>query len=121
MRFTLKNRSEQAITLPWKPDGCSLTLQPVASVPVEPGSLVFSQPGCDTAKPETLTLSPNEEVAVDFDLNLPHWHVMYEGVKTPMGKLPWEYRFRIVYINDQTNDINASIISRAFHGRGNID
>jgi hypothetical protein len=46
---------------------------------------------------------------------------MHNGEKTPMGKLPWEYRFRIIYNSDDTNDTNARIISRAFHGRGNID
>ena len=106
MRFTFKNRSEQAISLPWKPNGCSFTLIPVASTPVEPGSIIFKQPGCNGVRPVTKTLAPNEEVALDFNLNLPQWHVMHNGEKTPMGKLPWEYCFRIIYNSDDTNDTN---------------
>ncbi len=121
IRFTLKNRSAQPITLPWKPNGCSFTLEPVASAPVEPGSIMFQQPGCDSVSASSKTLAPNEEFALDYNLNLPQWQVMYKEEKTPMGKLPWEYRFRIVYNSEDTNDANAMIISRAFHGSGNID
>ena len=118
VRFTLKNRSEEIITLPWKPDGCSFTVQPASSAP--PG-ITFDRPDCDDAIPATRTLAPGEEVSLDFNLNLPQWFVMYKGEMTPMGRLPWKYRFRIVYTSTSTGGANAMIISRAFHGRGNID
>lgn len=121
MSFTVKNRGNKDITLPWKPGNCSFNLLPIKTTPAEHGEITFEQTDCNSIKPVSRTLKPGEAISVDFDLNLPRWHIVYKQEKTPMGKLPWNYRFRIIYTGGAIKGINAKIISRAFHGRGNID
>jgi len=121
MRFTIKNRGQQEIRMPWKPNGCSFSLIPVTTSPLDSDSSPFKYVLCNVVKTENKTLSPDQEVSIEFDLNQPHWRLEYKGKSTPLGKLPWNYRFRIKYNEVNANDINAQIVSRAFHGRGNID
>ncbi len=124
MRFTLKNVSDTPISLPWRSNDCAFALQPTKPMPETLERLGFDRPGCANARKETRTLAPDQAISIDFDLNQPQWVVRFpkEADKpTPLGKLPWEYRFRIVYWDKAVEGVSGSIISRAFHGRGNVD
>lgn len=121
MRFTLMNRSDRAITLPLKTGNCSFTLIPAQQAPVEATGFVGERRACAAAEVKKITLAPNETHAVTFDLNQPHWQVMHDNAPTPPGKLPWDYRYRIQYQGETIPEVNAMIISRAFHGGGDID
>lgn len=120
MSFTLLNRGEQALELPLKPGNCSFAIIPIESTP-DAGQMSFDRSGCVEKVSVIKILQPNEELSIDFNLNSPHWYVHYKNEQRPMGQLPWNYRFRIIYQGDELKGVNADIISRAFHGRGNID
>jgi len=121
MSFTILNRGELDITLPWKANGCSFNLIARTGAPISDSNEVFKRTECEAVGATQKILKPGEKIALTFDLNLTQWWVDYKGRKTPMGKLPWDYRFRIVYNEENIKGIRAKIISRAFHGRGNID
>ncbi len=119
VQFTIKNRSDRPITLPLKEGNCSFTLIPAQWAPVT--DFAGERPECATAKVEKVVLAPGETHGVSFDLNRPHWYVLYNNKPTPPGKLPWNYRYRIKYQGETIPGVNAMMLSRAFHGRGNID
>lgn len=121
MSFTIKNRSDKNIQLPWKLNNCSFILTPIISASTLENHKEFERPECTEASTTIKTLKPEEEISLTFDLNLAQWYVNYKDEKTPMGRLPWGYRYRIVYQEETAKGINANIISSAFHGRGNID
>jgi uncharacterized membrane-anchored protein len=118
VRFTLLNLGTKTISLPWKENGCSFSLIPTTK---RDGDLPFQRTECLNLPTTTRKLEANEQAFVDFDLNHTQWWVEYKGEKTPMGKLPWNYRFRITHNRAEIAAINARIISRAFHGRGQVD
>ncbi len=118
VRFTLLNRGTTAISLPWKENGCSFSLIPTTK---RGDDLPFQRPECLNLLTKTKTLEANEQAFVDFDLNHTQWRVEHKGEKTAMGKLPWNYRFRIIHNRAEITTINAKIVSRAFHGRGRVD
>ncbi len=121
VRFTMMNRSDSPITLPFKTGNCSFTLIPARSAPIAATGFVSERPACAAAEVESILLAPGEAHAVSFDLNQPHWHVLYNDTPTPPGKLPWSYRYRIQYQGEAIPGVNAMILSRAFHGRGELD
>ena len=121
MRFTLMNRSEHPITLPLKSANCSFTLIPITSAPAEDGRFVAPRSECATDERSPVVLAGSETVAVDFDLNATHWQVLLKDQPTALGKLPWDYRYRIIYQGEEIEGIDASIVSSSFHGSGNID
>lgn len=118
VRFTLLNRGAKAISLPWKENGCSFSLIPAIKMDSDSP---FQRAECLNLPTTTKRLEANEQAFVDFDLNRVQWWVKHESKKMPMGKLPWNYRFRIIHNNEEIASINAKIVSRAFHGRGQID
>ncbi len=124
IRFILKNKHTQAITLPLKDKDCSFTLAPTSGNPLfnqKDNNNIFNRPECGETSTQPEILKPNETVTVDFDLNQPQWLVNYKNNPTALAKLPWEYRYRIIYEGKSVEGINANIVSSAFHGRGNID
>ena len=121
VRFTMMNRSDGPISLPFKTGNCSFTLIPARSAPITATSFVTERSDCAAAEVENILLAPGETHAVSFDLNQPHWYVLYNDTPTPPGKLPWSYRYRIQYQGEAIPGVNATILSRAFHGRGEID
>jgi uncharacterized membrane-anchored protein len=118
--FTLLNRGTESITLPLKSGNCSFTIVPDSATP-DAHKISFHRPSCADAGTVERTIKPDEELSLSFNLNMPDWYVNYKNAETPMGKLPWNYRFRIVYDDRMPGDINALIVSSAFHGRGTID
>lgn len=121
IRFTVKNKGEQAITLPLKQNGCSFQLIPTSRNPQTAGNFSFERPECVNINTEDKTLKTDEDVTVEFDLNQPQWRVFHKNKLTPLGRLPWEYRYRIHYEGDAIEGIHIKIVSSAFNGRGNID
>jgi hypothetical protein len=121
IRFTIKNNSTHTITLPLKPDGCSFTLRPTNTNPQQSDRPLFTRTECDNIIAEPETLKPEETLSLDIDLNRPQWFVEYKGKPTPLGKLPWDYRYRIIYRDGSVTGLKADIVSNSFHGRGSID
>lgn len=121
IRFTLVNRGDRSITLPLKTDNCSFALVPTQWAPSESTALAGERSACATADVEKITLKPGETHVVTIDLNQPYWRVIYNNKPTPLGKLPWTFRYRIRYQGEAIAGVNAMILSRAFHGRGNLD
>lgn len=118
--FTLLNRSNQNMVLPLKADNCSFSLIPASTTP-DANDIKLERTLCNDAVSVNRVIKPDEEITMDFDLNLPQWYISYKDKITPMGKLPWNYRFRIIYNDVTIKNINAKIVSQAFHGQGNID
>jgi hypothetical protein len=121
MRLTIKNQSNHPITLPLKPGNCSFNLVPVPVAGREASPFAGEREQCNGAAIEPVTLAPQQTYSVTFDLNLPHWYVLYQGKPTPMGKLPWGYRYRIEYGGNPVPGVRGEILSRSFTGRGNVD
>lgn len=121
IRLTLKNQGDRPITLPLKPGNCSFELVPVRRTGMEPLEFAAERRDCTGTVAQPLTLAPEQTYSVSFDLNLPHWYVVYRDKPTPMGKLPWGYRYRIRYQGETIPGVRGVILSRAFSGRGNID
>ena len=121
IRFTLMNRSEQSLTLPLKAGNCSFTLIPAQRAPAEATDFAGERRDCLDAPLQPITLAPGETHAVSFDLNRPWWQVNYRDKPVPPGKLPWDYRYRIRYQGETIPGIKAILLSRSFHGSGNID
>ncbi|MET0070089.1 MAG: GDYXXLXY domain-containing protein [Candidatus Thiodiazotropha sp.] len=121
IRFSLRNISDRSVTLPWKSGNCAFALQPVQSVPLETENLGLDRPACTEASRGSRILKPGQGISVVFNLNNPEWYVEYNGKPTPMGRLPLSYRFRITYMDEKVEGVNARIRSRSFHGRGSID
>lgn len=121
IRLTLLNRSDRPLTLPFKTGNCSFTLIPAQWAPASAEDFVDEERACAHAEVEKITLAPGESHAMVFDLNDPRWRVRYNNKPTPPGKLPWSYRYRILYQGETIPGANATILSRAFHGGGNVD
>jgi uncharacterized membrane-anchored protein len=121
IRFTLMNRSQQPLTLPLETGNCSFTLIPAQQAPAEAADFAAERSDCLGAAAQAISLAPGETHSVSFDLNQPHWQVNYQDKPTPPGKLPWRYRYRIRYQGEAIPGIKAELISRSFHGSGNID
>lgn len=119
LRFAIKNSSQVPHSLPFRAGNCSLLLHSVAEAPQ---AITLKPAGCDNSKPETVTLQPQEVREFVLDLNQSHWQVSFKGATTPLGLLPWEYRFRIVYAEPGASEsLHTVIESPAFHPRGQID
>lgn len=121
LRLILKNRADDAITLPLKPGNCSFALIGAQQAPEEATAFVGERSECVEVKAVPVTLAPGEVHQVSFDLNRPIWRVPYNNKLTPPGRLPWRYQYRIVYQEAPIPGVKGLIVSRAFHGRGNID
>ena len=121
VRLSLKNRSDRSITLPLKPGNCSFDLIASQWAPGEAIAFVGERPECADVKSAPVTLEPGQVHEVSFDLNRPVWWVEYNNKSTPLGRLPWNYRYRIVYQEGPVAGVKGLILSRAFHGRGNVD
>jgi uncharacterized membrane-anchored protein len=117
MQLELKNVSRSNLVLSLKPGGCSFRIQSIKTAPQE---LALKGENCDHSDAEQVAFNPDDSRVFTFDLNKAQWHVIYKDELTPMGKLPWDYRFRLIY-DDSVEHINGDIVSQAFHGRGQID
>jgi hypothetical protein len=58
---------------------------------------------------------------VDIDFNAPQWRLLRQGKTVPLGKLPSNYRYRLIYREPLPQGLKTRIASRAFHARGNVD
>jgi len=121
MRLTLKNSGDKTINLPLKPGNCSFGIIPVRRAGTEKASFAGERAECTGVPVQPVVLAPDETYSVSFDLNHPYWWVIHNDKPTPMGKLPWGYRFRIRYEGEPIPGVRGEILSRAFTGRGNID
>lgn len=119
LKLVLKNVGDEVMQLPVKSENCSFSIVNVASAPE---SMRKKPATCDSAKSETKQLQPGQSLEFLFNFNDPLWWVEYKKKPTPLGKLPWGYRFRIIYDEiDETGITGVEIVSRAFHGRGQVD
>lgn len=121
VRLTLKNRTDKSLTLPLKPGNCSFGLINTQWTAGEATVFSGERSECVDVKSSPVTLEPGEEHEVEFDLNRPVWWVEYNNKLTPPGKLPWHYRYRIAYQGEPITGVKGMILSRAFHGQGNVD
>lgn len=118
-KLVLKNVSDKTIQLPFKPGNCSFSL---VSVVTAPESIRLKATQCRQASATVRQILPQQSIEFVFDLNEPDWRVSYKKKMMPLGKLPWKYRFRIIYDEvDETDSVGVELISRAFHGRGQVD
>ena len=117
MQLEIKNVSQRKLVLPLKADTCSFRLQSIKSAPQK---LMLKDENCEQSQPEQVAFNPGDSRIFTFDLNQAQWHVRHQDKLTPMGKLPWAYRFRLLY-DEPLEYINGDIVSQAFHGRGQID
>lgn len=121
IRISLQNRSERTLMLPLKSGNCSFSLIGAQQAPEDATAFAEARNACAVAVITPLTLRPAEIHALEFDLNQAHWQVLRDGKPTPMGELPWNYRYRILYHGEPLPGVKGSIVSQAFHGRGNVD
>ncbi|MFP4611600.1 MAG: GDYXXLXY domain-containing protein [Thiohalophilus sp.] len=121
VRLSLKNPTDKTLTLPLKPGNCSFTLIASQRAPKEATAFAGERDECIGTKPEPVTLGPGAIHGVSFDLNRPIWRVQQNDKPTPPGRLPWSYRYRIAYEGESIVGVKGVILSRAFHGQGNID
>jgi uncharacterized membrane-anchored protein len=120
MQLRVKNRGDKTVNLPLLADNCSFALIPNSHAPQD--ALNFATPRDCTGKAvKMVSLQPGESHAITFDLNRRRWWVVFKNKPTPPGKLPWQYRYRIQYQGKHIDGLNAAILSRAFHGQGNLD
>ena len=119
LKLVLKNVGDKTIQLPFKPGNCSFSLISVATAPE---SIRLKAAQCRQASATVRQILPQQSLEFVFDLNDPSWRVVYKKKITPLGKLPWNYRFRIIYDEvDEADYAGIELISRAFHGRGQVD
>lgn len=121
MRLSLRNQGEEPVTLPLKAGNCSFEVVPVLQQAYPPARFAARRSDCDGVEVKPVTLAPGQTWSVEFDLNNPWWWVLHKGKPTPMGRLPWGYRFRIRYAGEPIPGVRGAIVSRAFSGRGNLD
>lgn len=120
MGFSIRNVSDAPLTLPLKPGNCSFELRP-SEVDFDPDKkLKNGRNECKTFTAAPRLINPGESYNLQFDLNNPAWVFESNDKELPLGKLPWNNRLRIHYI-ENVDALDTTIISRAFHGRGNID
>lgn len=121
IRMVLRNETDKTITLPLKPGDCSFALIATLGAPVGATEFAGERVECADARSEPVLLEPGGLHEVNFDLNRPVWRVQHNNKQTSMGRLPWNYRYRIVYQGETLTGVKGLIQSRAFHGRGNVD
>ncbi len=118
-QLVLKNLGDENLELPLKPGTCSFSIVSIVSVPKR---ITRKARSCDSQQVVMQVLPPGESLNLLFDFNDVQWNVDFKDKPTPLGKLPWSYRFRIIYDEvDETEMIGSEIVSRAFHGRGQVD
>ncbi len=124
--LTLENVSENPLTLLLAPGQCAFDLEP-ADFEIEDPPLP-ARAHCDNLDTATLTplpLTPGQAHQERFEFKDPEWHVHYKGKRQPIGDLPWNHRYRIVYRAPQASGKQAAwsgeIRSAAFHARGRVD
>jgi len=131
LRLTLKNASPKPMAIVNLPTNCSLSLEPLS---VGRSVVVPEQAACRGISPtdnDVLVLQPEELRSYEIDLAARQWYVLQNGVLTETGALPWNERFRLVYhppsseaaghLKDAAIIWHGRLLSRAFHGRGNVD
>jgi len=117
LQLEIKNVSQRNQILPLKEGTCSFRMRSIKSAPQQ---LVLQGENCKQSPLQEVAFKSGDSRTFTFDLNQPQWHVLYKDALTPMGKLPWEYRFRLIF-DSPPESVNGDIISQAFHGRGQID
>lgn len=120
MELTLQNRSEKTFKLPLQAENCSFALIPDRYAPQDAQDFAVPH-DCKDKPAQTVSLQPGESHVITFDLNRRYWWVLFKDKPTPLGKLPWQYRYRIQYRGEPVEGLNTAILSSAFHGRGNVD
>jgi len=131
MELTLQNTSDHPLSLILLPQLCSFALEPVKSAPLD---LRPERPECDRLHPtpeHLVELAAEDSRSFSFDFNQERWWVPVNGEPTPIGKLEWGQRFRLVYRSPKPQEIRqlpeqrqiwqGELSSPAFHGRGQID
>ncbi len=119
LQLEIKNVSRGNLVLPLKPGACSFIMQTIKTAPER---LQLKGAGCDQSEAEKVTFNPGDSRTFTFDLNQQQWYVLHKNKPTTMGKLPWSYRFRLVYGDSAAlSAVRGNIVSQAFHGRGQID
>ncbi len=122
IKFTLKNLSDNPLSLPLKAGNCSFELRPAGYDFDADKRLQTGRDHCETQTPQNIILAKDATHAIEFDLNNPAWRFDHGKLKNqPLGKLPWGYRLRIHYADGEIDGLKAEILSRAFHGRGQVD
>ena len=124
--LTLENVSDQPLTLLLTPGQCAFTLEPADfNVPEQP---LPQRPECATRDGDdyrAVTLKPGEAHQERFEFQQAPWLVEHKGKPQPIGELPWNHRYRIVYRSppaaESTGAWIGEIRSAAFHGRGRVD
>ena len=131
MELTLQNVSDRPLSLVLLPQLCSLALEPVKSAPLDLKPERLECSGLGPAAEHLVELAPDDSRSFTFDFNEERWQVPVNGEPTPIGKLEWGQRFRLVYrspepqeilqLPEQTHIWQGELPSPAFHGRGRID
>lgn len=123
--LTLENVSERPLKLLLAPNQCAFRLEPArfntTDLPLP------ARPLCDGDQGDnrTVTLAPGEAHRERFEFDRSPWLVPYKGELHPIGDLPWNHRYRVVYrAPDGARDQGAwigELRSAGFHGRGAVD
>jgi hypothetical protein len=121
LRVTVRNLSDAPLTLPMRPDACSFELLPVAWAPRDAAPVAKREALCAARTAAPHELAPGQDLVVDIDFNAPEWRLSRQGKEVPLGKLPSNYRYRLVYREPLPQGVKTRIVSRAFHARGNVD
>ncbi len=122
IRLSLRNERPQAIVLPLKADGCSFELYPAGVAPADAARLRPDRSAfCASRQAEIRRIEPGQSLDIDVDFNQPQWWGVIEGKRQPLGRLPREYLWRLVYRDSGPTGGRGLIVLRAFHGRGQID
>ncbi len=122
LRLTLRNESDRAFELKLKPDGCSFDLLPAGLAPGDAEQLLVDRSAFCAGKQAVMQrLDPGETLTIDFDFNQPQWQAIEDGETKPIGRLPWNYLWRLVYREPLPEGLSGRILSRAFHAAGRVD
>ena len=122
IRLSLRNETDRPVTLGLKPDGCSFDLIPAGAFP-GPVALLTEERSAFCAGRESVPyrLEPQGILDIDIDFNQPGWRATVDGELKPLGRLPWPYRWRLVYRDSLPEGLRGRIVSRAFHPGGQVD
>jgi uncharacterized membrane-anchored protein len=121
LRLTVRNLSDKPLTLMLRPDACSFEMQPVGWAPRDAAPLARREALCATRAAEPRVLAPSRDLVQEIDFNAPEWRLQRQGKLVPLGKLPSNYRYRLVYREPLPQGLKTRIVSRALHARGNVD
>ena len=122
LRLSLRNEGKQPIELDLRPDGCSFELRPTAFAPADAERILVGREAfCSGRAPVRHRLTPGARLDIVFDFNQPQWRARVDGELKPLGRLPWNYQWRLVYRDPPPAGLHGRILSRAFHARGNLD